>query len=151
MPRLLARSPARRMACAEMLCPERTSRSDRGGGSVRPRDRRARYPFRAAGLPRRASPEGHNRSLLPLKGSCLRADFRRVLLSRMCGPELILTLLIAFVLPEGDGTAVPYSSNMDLPRRPAPSSPARALGAQHDDPVAVGQNRIDLKLKRALG
>jgi hypothetical protein len=53
-------------------------------------------------------------------------------------PELILALLIAFVLPEGDGTAVPYSPNVDLPRRPAPSSPACARGAQHDDPVAVG-------------
>ena len=56
----------------------------------------------------------------------------------MCGPELILALLIAFVLPESGGAAVLYSPNMDLLRRPASSSAACALGAQHDDPVAVG-------------
>jgi hypothetical protein len=58
--------------------------------------------------------------------------------SRMRGPELILTLLIAFVLPESGGAAVLYGPDMDLRRRPASSSAACALRAQHDDPVAVG-------------
>jgi hypothetical protein len=48
-----------------------------------------------------------------------------------CGPELILTLLIAFVLPKRGGTAVLYGPDMDPRRRKGWSGAVCAFCAQH--------------------
>src|SRR5271167_1203533 len=67
------------------------------------------------------------------------------------GPELIIPLLVALVLPERLSLAVLHGPDVDLRCRPAAAAALCALGAEHDHAVALGQHVIDLQPERAVG
>ena len=71
--------------------------------------------------------------------------------NRHLGPELVLRLLVARVLLEYRGLPVLHRPDVDLRRRPVAAAAPGALGAEHDDALALGQHVIDPQPERAGG
>ena len=69
---------------------------------------------------------------------------------KLSGPELILGLLIALILPERGGATVLHGPDVDLGRRPASIATPCAFRAEDDDPVTLGKNVIDLNPERTV-